>query len=52
MLLFNRDFLVDFVYVDTLPLAVRAKAKVDRRSQAVHDDHEDHRGAVLPADAV
>ena len=50
--LFDRDFLVDFIDVDTLPSAVSAKAEVDRGSQRIIEYHEEHGAGVRPADGI
>src|SRR3990170_9070161 len=49
-ILLDRELLVDLVDVDPLAPAVGAEAEVDHRRQRVHNQHEEHRRAVLPAD--
>src|SRR3990172_5685210 len=48
----DRDLFVDLVDIDSLSAAVGTEAEVDRGRQRIHDDHEQHRGAVLPSDSV
>ena len=52
LVLFHRDILVNLGNVDALAAAVGAEAEVDRSSQRVVEDHEQHRAGVRPTDGI